>query len=88
MASNTWIVWHPEGGEEGPAFGSRFKASSPQDAAEQWGKRHEWTSNEYTLDQEPEIVNVILAADGHCNAKKFRVSAQTSRDYYATEIND
>jgi len=80
-----WVVWNPDGGDEGPDDGSRFRASDAQDAAQQWGHRFESHGCEYTLEETPETV-VVCRVDDIGSQRKFRVRAQTSRDYFADEL--
>jgi hypothetical protein len=54
-------------------------------AAQQWGQRCESHGCEYTLEETPETVTVCLV-DDIGNQRKFRVRAQTSRDYFADEL--
>jgi hypothetical protein len=80
-----WIVWNPDGGDKGPGDGRKFRAINAQDAAEQWGHRFESYGCEYTLEETPETV-VVCRVDGIGSQRKFRVRAQTSRDYFADEL--
>jgi hypothetical protein len=85
MTLPLWCVWNPDGGDEGPDDGHKFRADSAQDAAEQWGRRCESYGCEYTLEETPETVTVCPVDDIR-NQRKFRVRAQTSRDYFADEL--
>jgi hypothetical protein len=85
MTLPLWNVWNPDGGDEGPDDGYSFRAISAQDAAQQWGQRCESHGCEYTLEETPETVTVCLV-DDIGNQRKFRVRAQTSRDYFADEL--
>ena len=80
-----WIVWNPDGGDEGPDDGYKFRAIDAQDAAQQWGYRVESHGCEYTLEEIPETVTVCRV-DDIGSQRKFRVRAQTSRDYFADEL--
>ena len=85
MTLPLWSVWNPDGGDEGPDDGYRFRAVSAQEAAQQWGQRCESHCFEYTLEETPETVTVC-PVDDIGNQHKFRVRAQTSRDYFADEL--
>jgi len=80
-----WIVWNPDGGDDGPDDGRKFRASDAQDAAEQWGRDAEMYGSGYTLDKTPETVTVCPVDDTR-NQRRFRVRAQTSREYFADEL--
>ena len=85
MSLPLWIVWNPDGGDEGPDDGYKFRAVSAKDAAQQWGLRAESYGCEYTLEQAPETV-MVCPFDDISNQRKFRVRAQASRDYFADEL--
>jgi hypothetical protein len=85
MITLLWIVWHPGGGDDGPIDGRVFRASDAESAAQQWGHRFESHDCEYALESTPEIVIVCPLGDIY-NQRKFRVRAQTSRDYFADEL--
>ena len=85
MTLPLWVVWNPEGGDEGPDDGYKFQAVSAQEAARQWGRRGESYGCEYTLEETPETVTVC-PVDDIGNQRKFRVRAQTSREYFADEL--
>jgi hypothetical protein len=83
-----WIVWNPYNGAEGPEDGKTLRASDYEEAAKQWGHDVERSGCDYTLEETPEIV-IVCPADRIANARyrrKFRVRAQTSRDYFADEL--
>jgi hypothetical protein len=86
MTLPLWIVWNPGGGDEGPDDGYKFRAIDAQDAAQQWAHRAESKGWEYTLEETPETVTVCPVDDIN-NQRKFRVRAQTSRDYFADELS-
>ena len=85
MTYPLWVVWTPDGGDEGPDDGSKFRASDAQDAAQQWAHCAESEGWEYTLEETPETVTVCRV-DDIGSRRKFRVRAQTSRDYFADEL--
>ena len=85
MTLPLWIVWNPDDEAEGPGNGYKFRAVSAEDAAQQWGHRVESHNCEYTLEETPETVTVC-PVDDIGNQRKFRVRAQTSRDYFADEL--
>jgi hypothetical protein len=85
MTSPLWIVWNPDGGDEGPDDGRKFRAVDAQDAAQQWAYCAESEGWEYTLEEKPETV-VVCRVDDIGSQRKFRVRAQTSRDYFADEL--
>ena len=80
-----WIVWCPSLGEETQQDGKHFRAFTAKDAAEEWGRQHEWYGNEYTLEEEPETVKVCLNSD-FGNVQVFNVRARTTREYYADPV--
>lgn len=83
--TTSWTVWHPDGGDDGPIDGHKFRAVDAQDAAQQWGQRYESHGCEYTLEETPETV-MVCPFDDIYNQRKFRVRAQTSRDYFTDEL--
>ena len=85
MTAPLWIVWHPDGGDMGPDDGRKFRAIDARDAVEQWGHRFEIHSCEYTLEETPETV-MVCRVDDIGSQHKFRVRAQTLRDYVADEL--
>jgi hypothetical protein len=85
MTSPLWIVWNTDGGDQGPADGRKFRAVDAQDAAQQWGHRFESHGCEYTLEETPETVTVCRV-DDIGSQRKFRVRAQTYREYFADEL--
>ena len=85
MTYPLWIVWNPDGEDKGPDDGHKFRAIDAQDAAQQWGHRFESHGCEYTLEETPETVTVCRVNDIG-SQRKFRVRAQTSRDYFAEEL--
>ena len=85
MTLPLWVVWNPEGGDEGPDDGYKLQAVSAQEAAVRWGQRCESHGCEYTLEETPETV-VVCRVDDIRNQRKFRVRAQTSREYFADEL--
>jgi len=86
MTCSLWIVWNPDGEDKGPDDGHKFWAIDAQDAAQQWGHRFESHGCEYTLEETPETV-VVCRVDDIDSRRKFRVYAQTSRDYFADELS-
>ena len=85
MTLPLWSVWNPDDEAEGPDNGYKFRAIDAQDAAQQWGHRFESHGCEYTLEETPETVTVCRVNDIG-SQRKFRVRAQTSRDYFADEL--
>lgn len=80
-----WIVWHPEGGEDGPDYGLTFMASSAMQAAEDWADAYDQSDDAYTIVKgEPEIVHVC--EKGQTNTTRFKVSGRIIRRYCAEKI--
>lgn len=86
MSNCLWVVWHPDGGEDGPDDGRWFHSATAEDAAKQWGQRHESDGCDYTLDIEPETV-MVCPDDDHSRIEAFRVRAETSRYYYVDTVS-
>jgi hypothetical protein len=82
-----WIVWHPDGGEDGPGDGCHFRADSPEDAAVQWAHHYDEDSADYTLiskEGSTETVKVCMVANDPI-VHTFKVRGEMSLDYYADE---
>lgn len=88
MVDPLWIVWHPDGGEDGPDDGGYYRASSAENAAEQWAQRYD--ADDYPLrsdEDRRELVKVCPDGD-HAAVHIFKVHASISVDYYAEEAAD
>jgi hypothetical protein len=89
IGMHTYIVWHPDGGEDGPSDGRRFIAGSHEEAAQQWAERYDRGDCDYPLsaDDQVEIVHVKLLANDPV-LRRFKVRAIPSVTYLADEITD
>jgi hypothetical protein len=86
MTRPTWIVWHPDGGEDGPEQGTHYIAVSAEDAARQWAE--DYDAGDYPLtsnEDHSEVVKVVMVANDP-KLHAFAVRAVTSVDYYAREV--
>ena len=86
MKDSTWIVWHPEGGEDGPEDGRHYLAKDAQEAAEKWAEYYD--TDEYPLtanEDHREVVKVILQANDPV-VRTFAIRASISVHYYADEV--
>ena len=86
MKDSTWIVWHPEGGEDGPEDGRHYLAKDAQEAAEKWAEYYD--TDEYPLtanEDHREVVKVIPQANDPV-VKTFAVRASIFVYYYADEV--
>ncbi len=86
MIDPIWIVWHPDGGEDGPSDGRHIRAQSAEAAAEQWAE--DWDAGDYALasnEDHHETVKVIMVANDP-KVHTFKVRAVISTDYYADEV--
>jgi hypothetical protein len=86
MGDPTWIVWHPDGGEDGPEQGKHYQAVDAEFAAEKWAE--DYDKGDYTLTQNEdcrEIVKVMMVANDPV-VRTFAVRAAISVDYYADEL--
>jgi hypothetical protein len=89
IGMHTYIVWHPDGGEDGPSDGIRFIADSHEEAAHQWAERYDRNAGDYPLaaDDQAEIVHVKLLGNDAV-LRRFRVRAIPSVSYLADEITN
>lgn len=80
-----WIVWHPDGGEEGQDHGRTIMASSAMTAADAWADEFDFSDNKYTTVQgEPQ--NVFVCKADQTGATEYKVSGRIIRRYHAEKI--
>jgi hypothetical protein len=87
MAEQLWIVWHPDGGEDGPEHGSHYRAASASLAAEAWAQNYD--EDDYPLsanEDHREVVKVVKVANDPV-VHTFKVRAVISVDYYADAVD-
>jgi hypothetical protein len=87
MAEQLWIVWHPDGGEDGPEDGSHYRVASASLAAEAWAR--DFDNDDYPLsanEDHREVVKVAMVANDPI-VYTFKVRAMISVDYYADAVD-
>ena len=86
MKDLAWIVWHPEGGEDGPEDGRQYLAKDAEEAAQKWAEDYDKDEYPLSLDQDhSEVVKVILRANDPV-VRTFAVRASISVRYSADEV--
>ena len=86
MSTTTWIVWHPDGGEDGPEDGHEYLAENAEEAAQKWAE--DYDESDYPLtgsEDNRETVKIIAQANDPV-ARTFHVWASISVDYCSEEV--
>jgi hypothetical protein len=87
MAEQLWVVWHPDGGEDGPEHGRHYRAADASLAAEAWAKHFDQDDYDLSANEDHrEIVKVAMVANDPI-IRTFKVRAVISVDYYADAVD-
>lgn len=88
MSDQTWIIWHPAGGDEGPEDGRPYIAATPEEAAQKWAKDYDQDVYPLTSNEDHrEIIKVVAQANDPV-VRTYSVWASISVDYFVNQLVD